>query len=64
MTCWLVPAPAEHGAGFAKLFDRYAAGDYRGIEITFPCLACGLGGGPGSGHGRGCGTRSRRPRRR
>ena len=62
MTCWLVPA--EHGAGFAKLFDRYAAGDYRGINIACPCLACGLGGGPGVGHGRGCGTRSRRPRRR
>ena len=28
--------PAEQGAGFDTLFDRCAAGDYRGINITYP----------------------------
>ena len=28
--------PAEQGAGFDELFDRCAAGDYRGINITHP----------------------------
>ena len=28
--------PAEQGAGFDELFDRCAAGDYRGINVTYP----------------------------
>ena len=28
--------PAERGAGFDELFDRCAAGDYHGINITYP----------------------------
>ena len=28
--------PAEQGVGFAELFERCAAGDYRGINITHP----------------------------
>ena len=28
--------PAEQGAGFDELFDRCAAGDYRGINVTHP----------------------------
>ena len=28
--------PAEQGAGFDELFDRCAAGDYHGINVTYP----------------------------
>ena len=28
--------PAEQGAGFDELFDRCAAGDYHGLNITYP----------------------------
>lgn len=29
--------PAEQGVGFDELFDRCAAGGYRGINVTYPC---------------------------
>ena len=28
--------PADEGAGFDEIFDRCAAGDYRGINVTYP----------------------------